>query len=254
MAGVEQYFETVEETMRLKFRGWEADLSHPGEKGGIRERRVRDFLSSVLPKRFGLGTGHIIDSQGGISRQTDIVLYDAMDGIVLPVDDYYSLFPCECVYAAIEVKSVLTTGEDGTIQACVSSTKAVKMLKRNRQDFPAIPSLVFAYKTAWEKNQVEFTIDKFDALGKPYSEGFPDAVFVLSPGFFFTGSGPTGLTADNMSEVTVIRKAPMMGFVAHLTQFLAAKSTSVPNLWPEYVKWQPQDVMASGYRLKGETP
>ena len=77
---IERFFDDVSKQMILFFKGWEQDLPHDGERGGIRERRVADLLRSILPKRFGIGTGHIIDSQNGSSKQTDIVIYDAFDG------------------------------------------------------------------------------------------------------------------------------------------------------------------------------
>jgi hypothetical protein len=56
-SNITRFFSETHETMKLKFRGWEKDLPHQGEKGGIRERRVADFLSSLLPKKYGVGTG-----------------------------------------------------------------------------------------------------------------------------------------------------------------------------------------------------
>jgi hypothetical protein len=44
---VERLFEEVAATMQLKFHGWEQDLPHHGERGGIRERRVATFLRSM---------------------------------------------------------------------------------------------------------------------------------------------------------------------------------------------------------------
>ncbi len=255
MAGVEKYFETVEETMRLAFRGWEADLSHAGEKGGIRERRVIDFLSHVLPKRYGIGTGHIVDCQGMMSNQTDIVIFDAVDGIVLPIDEYYSLFPCECVYAAIEVKSILTGGSGkGEISKCVENTRKLRSLNRNRNyDLPPIPSLVFAYETTWKKEQGKKTMEWFVKLGKPYSKRFPEAVFVLNPepGFFFYPSGPTGYSTGEMSELVFIEKVPLLGFVSHLIQLLMPKKVLKPNLWSQYVDWSEENSIARVYTLQG---
>jgi hypothetical protein len=63
-SNVERFFGVVEESMRLRFRDLEKDLPHQAEKGGIRERRVADFLASVLPRKYGIGTGHIISTRG----------------------------------------------------------------------------------------------------------------------------------------------------------------------------------------------
>lgn len=251
MPEIQKYFETIEETMRLAFRGWEADLTHAGEQGGIRERRVKDFLSSVLPKRYGIGTGHIVDSQGNMSSQTDIVIYDALDGIVLPVDEYYSLYPCECVYAAIEVKSKLTASKGGgEINDCVEKTRKLRLLSRERNhSLPPIPSIIFAYQTTWKREPKTKTIDWFSRLGKPYSAGFPEIVFVLNPepGFFFYPPGPSGSCTDDMSSVVLFDKVPMLGFVSHLSQLLTPEKTGQPTLWPHYIEWKSGDVIAKTY-------
>jgi hypothetical protein len=80
---ISNFFSDAETVFRNRYFGeFEKGVPHPGEKGGIRERRVADFLSNILPKRFGIGTGHIIDPRGQVSGQTDIVIYDAIDGLV----------------------------------------------------------------------------------------------------------------------------------------------------------------------------
>lgn len=248
MASVEKYFEDIEETLRLRFRGWEADLSHPGEKGGIRERRVRALFSSVLPKRYGIGTGHVVDSRGGISNQTDIVIYDAIDGMVLPIDEYYSRFPCENVRAVVEVKSKLTAG--GTINECIKNTRKIKALDRQRNhNLPPIPSVVFAYETAWRSEPVSRAIKRFAERDREYSKAFPEMVFVLNPGFLFYPSGPSGYSTDDMSELVVIDRVPLLGFISHLHRLISPEGALIPDLWQEYIDWQAGDVIARGCRL-----
>lgn len=187
-SSIGQIFSDVQETMKLKFRGWESDLPHSGEKGGVRERRVADFLLSVLPKRYGVGTGHIIDSQKEpvISHQTDIIIYDALDGISLPIDNYYSLYPCECVYAAIEVKSSLDAsdgknGPNGDIYDCLLKTNQLKKFdrKRNGHALSPIHSIVFAYGTIWKQDQAIQLCTWFEKLGNKYSLALPEMVMIL---------------------------------------------------------------------------
>lgn len=59
------------ETLRL--------IPHAGAKGSEAERLVRDFLNGHLPKRFAAGAGFIIDRREQVSKQRDVVIYDAMD-------------------------------------------------------------------------------------------------------------------------------------------------------------------------------
>ena len=78
--------------------------SSPGSKGASREVAVRRKLEQVLPEGIGVGSGFIIDSHGGISRQTDIILYETN---ICPVfrlneSEEVAFYPCEGVFAAGE--------------------------------------------------------------------------------------------------------------------------------------------------------
>ncbi len=240
--------------MKLKFRGWEKDIPHQGEKGGIRERRVTDFLSSILPKKYGIGTGHIIDSQREpvISYQMDIVIYDAVNGIVLPVDDYYSLFPCECVYAAIEVKSELNAsdgekGPSGTIYECVESNTRLKSLNRAKYELLPIHYIVFSYTTAWSKTQADNVKNWFETFGERYSKKLPEAVLVLEPSFVLGTSGPSGYN-DSGKLTHIYDREPLLYFTSDLIHRLSQTKVATPNLWHDYIHWQAGDVIARIYK------
>ena len=67
-----KFFDDIAKNMLQSFQGWENNISHQGEKGGIRERRVQDFLKKYLPKKYGVSSGHVIDHEGKHSKQEDI--------------------------------------------------------------------------------------------------------------------------------------------------------------------------------------
>lgn len=242
---VAQFFAEVEATMKLKVRGWEKDLPHQGEKGGIRERRVADFLSSILPQKYGIGTGHIISpKEPFISYQTDIVIYDALNGIALPVDDYYSLFPCECVYAAIEVKSELNAsdgekGPSGSIYECVESITRLKALH-------TLHSIVFAYEMEW-KNAGK-VIEWFNKFGKKPDKRLPEMVFVLEPGFVLTKDPNLTGYKEESESTRIYESTPLLYFVSNLIYHLSRIEVSTPRLWLDYKKWQPGDLMFTVFR------
>jgi hypothetical protein len=251
---VDQFFLEAEKTMRLKFRGWEKDLPHEGEKGGIRERRVADFLSATLPQTYGIGTGHIISpKEPFVSYQTDIVIYDAQEGIALPADDYYSLFPCECVYAAVEVKSKLEAHngknrEKTSIYQCLESTTRLKALERD--NLPSIHSIVFAYEVSWKQDQATHVIRWFDQLGGKYSLTLPDMVFVLDPGFVLT-KPPTLEGYDE--EGGLVREYPndsLLFFVANLLYRLSRMDANLPRLWLDYKRWLPGGLMCRHHKIQ----
>ena len=101
----------------------------PGTKGASREKAVRDKLRQLLPSGIGVGTGFVIDSQGNVSLQQDIVLYE--DGICpvfrLNESSDAAFYPCEGVFAVGEVKSTIGTKE---AQDIIEKVASVRRLNR----------------------------------------------------------------------------------------------------------------------------
>jgi hypothetical protein len=82
-------------------------IPHSAEKGRALENLVSNVLTQLLPKRFSLGTGFLVNADGAISNQQDIIIYDHVFNAPL-LTHAVGIFPCECVYATIEVKTTLT--------------------------------------------------------------------------------------------------------------------------------------------------
>ena len=109
----------------------------PATVGEAMEQPVKDQLEQVLPRGTGVGSGFAIDSYGGTSRQTDIVLYEkdicpifSINGT--PATTYY---PCECVIAVGEVKSSL----DGpSLKDAFKKVASVKRLQRHEVLHPRL--------------------------------------------------------------------------------------------------------------------
>ena len=104
----------------------------PGTKGGSREKAVRDKLRQLLPSGIGMGTGFVIDSQGNVSLQQDIVLYE--DGICpvfrLNESDDAVFYPCEGVFAVGEVKSTIGTKEAEDVIRKIASVRRLSRFAR----------------------------------------------------------------------------------------------------------------------------
>ena len=66
-------------------------------------------LREFLPARYGVAKGRVIDSQGGISDQIDLLIYDAQYTPLLAKTANGDLFvPAEAVYAVFEVKQKMS--------------------------------------------------------------------------------------------------------------------------------------------------
>ncbi len=86
-------------------------IPHRGVKGGEAENLVKMFLKQHLPKRFDVGSGFILDPFNNVSRQTDVIIYDAANCPVYRASDDAGIFPSVNVAAVVEVKSRLTKDE-----------------------------------------------------------------------------------------------------------------------------------------------
>lgn len=106
------------------------NIRHPGENGRAREQILKNFLKKILPKKYSVDTGFVIDAVGGISNQIDIVIYR---------DDYHSTFEIgeikhfmvESVVAVIENKASMASGD--ALRQAFDNIKSVKRLDRTNK-------------------------------------------------------------------------------------------------------------------------
>ena len=82
-------------------------LHHGGLKGGEAEMLVRQFLCDHIPKRFDVTAGLILDPNDQVSRQTDVIIYDALNCPAYRTSETAAIIPSDNAAATVEVKSVL---------------------------------------------------------------------------------------------------------------------------------------------------
>jgi hypothetical protein len=85
----------------------------PGLTGSAREHPARRKLELLLPHVSAVGSGLVIDSYDGVSRQQDIVVYERPHCPIFSVNDTpeATYYPCEGVIAVGEVKSTIGSKE-----------------------------------------------------------------------------------------------------------------------------------------------
>ncbi len=102
-------------------------FDHMGERGRFREFAIEKLLRPHIPNSCGIATGLIFEESGDSSKQMDIVLYDQLFGNILFENGDASLFPCESVFGALEVKSKLDSAE---LDKCIQNAQSLKSLQR----------------------------------------------------------------------------------------------------------------------------
>lgn len=105
----------------------------PGLIGASRESAVKKQLSRLLPEIVSIGSGCVIDSYGGTSKQQDIVIYERNYCPVFSINDSpdATYYPCESVAAVGEVKSTLGRRE---LEDSFEKIKSAKALLRYSED------------------------------------------------------------------------------------------------------------------------
>jgi hypothetical protein len=96
---------------------------HNQVSGSRREDTLREFLSKTLPKRLAVATGEVAASDGQLSPQIDIIIFDALDTPLLDRSESSVVVPVEGVYAVIEVASTL---DGAKLQTDAAKIRAVK--------------------------------------------------------------------------------------------------------------------------------
>lgn len=104
MVTIEELFQSKQREMAAKM---ESELSHATAQGDNTETAWLDFLKSYLPKRYSCDKAFVIDSQGNISDQLDVVIYDLYFSPLLFDYGNNKYITAESVYAVFEVKPEL---------------------------------------------------------------------------------------------------------------------------------------------------
>src|SRR4051794_13121380 len=126
MSVVQDYWDGVLQRLRAEVGVFSRLIRHRGEQGRENEAAFARLLTSFVPQRLGVGTGLLIDSKGGSSRQLDIVLFERSDEPAVLAQTNQLLYPVESVVACIEVKTRLSTSE---IDDCAAKGASVRMLQ-----------------------------------------------------------------------------------------------------------------------------
>ena len=100
-----RYFRSVYNKLEADALLFNRRLPHEGLKGSENEQALANILRDFLPARYGVEVNAlIIDRDGAVSRQCDIVIYDDVQ-----FPKYFrKVYPIETVHAVVEVKTELS--------------------------------------------------------------------------------------------------------------------------------------------------
>jgi hypothetical protein len=108
-------------------------IRHPTTKGTATELHWLRMLGDYLPKRYCADNAFVLDCEGRLSQQIDVVIYDRQYSPFLFNQDGAKYVPAESVYAVLEVKP-----EFNAANVAYASEKAesVRRLRRTSAPIP----------------------------------------------------------------------------------------------------------------------
>ena len=127
---LKQIFLGLQKEMALKLGNARLTIGHPGD---VTENSWRGMLEKYLPKRYAVEKAFVVDSDGNISEQIDLVIFDRHFSPFLLHHDGACYIPAESVYAVFEIKQEASKHE---LIYAGKKAESVRMLKRTSTHIP----------------------------------------------------------------------------------------------------------------------
>jgi len=83
-----------------------SSITHRGNKGRSREETLREFFRERFPTAYAITEGEVVDLNGSVSPQLDLMFYNQSTNFTLNADKT-SILPAEALLASVEVKTTL---------------------------------------------------------------------------------------------------------------------------------------------------
>ena len=124
---IRDIFLGLQKQMRAKLSLNKKILTHPVAKGDASECEWINMLKCYLPSRYCADRAFVIDCNGRVSDQIDVVIYDRHYSPFILKQDGSTYIPAESVYVVIEVKPTLNKKN---IEYASKKAESVRVLKR----------------------------------------------------------------------------------------------------------------------------
>lgn len=180
----------LQERLSVSLKTTRATLPHPVAKGDATELNWLKMLQEHLPHRYQANRAFVIDSNGNLSEQIDIVIYDRQYTPPLYNKDDQLYIPAESVYAVFEVKQEINKE---VVEYAGAKAESVRRLIRTNAPIiyaggifeprPLFPILsgILAYESSWKP----LFGDPFNkALASLPAEQRIDIGYIVTSGFF----------------------------------------------------------------------
>ena len=141
-------FLSLQKQMIAKMHTSRTFVHHSPTKGAAAEQAWLAMLKAYLPERYKADSAFVVDSEGELSEQIDIVIYDRQYSPLILHQEGVLYVPAESVYAVFDVKHELSRP---AIVEAGKKAESVRRLKRT-----SVP-IKYAAGTYGAKRPVEIT-------------------------------------------------------------------------------------------------
>jgi hypothetical protein len=108
-----------------------ARVRHSGLIGRIRELAAQQILRPILPAAFDIGTGKVVDRNGTLSAEVDLVIYNRDLLPALMYSNRDGIYPIESTYYAFEIKSESSAGN---LDDAIEKTRQIIALDHSQKE------------------------------------------------------------------------------------------------------------------------
>jgi len=228
-------FQGLQKQMLSHLQTTQAAVAHPGTKGEATETQWLKLFQRYLPQRYRADQAFVLDCDGSISEQTDIVIFDRQYSPLHFEQDGVVYVPAESVYAVFEVKPEL---DGANTKYAAEKAASVRRLRRTSAPIPhaggtyeakSPPDIIagiLCTKPGWHP---PFGDPFHIALRALTSDEHLDLGCVLEAGSFHTN----GLGATLKTEVS-IGDVALVSFWLRLLEALQSRGTVAALDYSEY--------------------
>lgn len=214
-------------------------INHPVAKGDATELRWIKMLQEYLPTRYQVERAFVIDSDGTLSQQLDVVIFDRHFSLFIFRHEGISYIPAESVYAVFEVKQEVNANY---LSYAGKKAASVRRLKRiagrivqagGDINKPKPPPNILAGFLSLDSKWPDLSSSKFqDKLVALSGDQELQIGCVARHGAFeVTGRTPTGISLEVSRPETAV-----MSFVLTLTRLLQSMGTVPAIKIEEYAR------------------
>lgn len=226
------------------------DILHSASKGTVREAILNKVIRPFLPPCYGISGGEAFDSEGHMSKQLDLVIYDAMYSYTVPYIEGFIQFPCESVYGNIEIKSKLNQEEFEKAVENIASLKS--LVRESTHSWTVTPQVqmsvnglpgdsgrnkYFGIIFAYESTSIESIMSYAMMLGRLPSAYRPNAIVLYDKRTIIIQADEKGVNAyqeDFFHQYVALEcgddvLAVFIGLLINYTRFTLLKAANIPE-------------------------